>query len=168
MRANLVTTYPITTVTSFDLPEGKTSDDIAEVHVRWLDVTGEFKDKSTIKFEQNEVNLDGEWWKYPSDTKVVKDDEFEREEFLKSCSKETLIETLDNDHVQVLKHKEGWLYRLNYYDQNFSSEKTCGDRYAPGDKVYSNHLSDLGLGHRYFGTVVDPNTLSREGLLEVV
>jgi len=88
------------------------------------------------------------------------------EEFFKSCPKEKLLEVLDENHEQILKHK-GELFTIMYYDLDYScpSEETSGDQYEIGDKVY---LSRVGHPKKFVGTAIDHNALSREQLLMIM
>ena len=83
-------------------------------------------------------------------------------EFLTSCSKEQIIEELDLNHQQILKFK-GKLFTIMYFDLDYSSEETSGERYAPGDKVF---VKRVNRPKKFAGTAIDHNTLSREQLFE--
>jgi hypothetical protein len=49
MKMRVYTEYNVFTVTEFDLPEGKTSDDIKEMYMKWGHGSIVFKDGTTLE-----------------------------------------------------------------------------------------------------------------------
>jgi len=66
MKMRVYTEYKIFTVTEFDLPEVKTSDDIKEMYMKWGLGSIVFKDGTTLEdyFEEDHDN-DQEFFKRP-------------------------------------------------------------------------------------------------------
>ena len=67
MKMRVYTEYNVFTVTEFDLPEGKTSDDIKEMYMKWGHADIEFKDGTYLEeyFEEDEIHH--EYYKRPKE-----------------------------------------------------------------------------------------------------
>ena len=68
MRMRVYTEYKVFTVTEFDLPEGKTSDDIKEMYMKWGHGSIVFKDGTTLEeYFYEEEGDDHEYYKRPKE-----------------------------------------------------------------------------------------------------
>ena len=80
-------------------------------------------------------------------------------------TKEQIIEIIEEQSNQVLKHK-GEFFLILSYDQDYSSSRRCCDKFDIGDEVYFS--GGRNGPRRFMGTVVDMITLSKEQLLAAI
>lgn len=65
MKVAIEVSYTMANYTVFDLPEGKTLDDVKDYHVRWGTLFLTFDDGSKLQLETNEATLDNVDFKFP-------------------------------------------------------------------------------------------------------